>query len=80
MIASDEKVAESYMEEKNWKPKYDVDREKQKEEEDVDASPDGLSRVQKQVFDVLSNVADVPFLEAYKIKIIVSNNYQFPLP
>lgn len=58
--------------------KYDVEKEKQKEEEDVDASPDGLSRVQKQVFDVLSNVADVPFLEAYKIKIIVSSYFRFP--
>ncbi|KAJ6842190.1 calnexin-like protein [Iris pallida] len=69
LIASDEKVAESYRE-KNWKPKYDAEKEKQKEEEGAAASPDGLSRVQKQVFDVLYKVADIPFLEAYKIQII----------
>ncbi|KAJ6800931.1 calnexin-like protein [Iris pallida] len=69
LIASDEKVAESYRE-KNWRPKYDAEKEKQKKEEAAAAGPDGLSGMQKRVFDVLYKVADIPFLEAYKIKII----------
>ncbi|XP_010942328.1 calnexin homolog [Elaeis guineensis] len=68
LIASDEKVAESYREE-TWKPKYEVEKEKQKADEAAGIS-DGLSGFQKKVFDVLYKIADIPFLEAYKIKII----------
>nr|ANT80549.1 calnexin-1 [Tradescantia hirsutiflora] len=71
LIAADEKVAESYRE-KTWKPKYDVEKEKQKAEEAEAASSvsDGLAGFQKKVFDGLYKVADVPFLAAYKSKII----------
>nr|CAD1836693.1 unnamed protein product [Ananas comosus var. bracteatus] len=69
LIADDEKVAESYRE-KTWKPKYDVEKEKQKAEDDAAGISDGLSGFQKKVFDVLYKIADIPFLEAYKIKII----------
>ncbi|KAJ6845661.1 calnexin-like protein [Iris pallida] len=69
LIASDEKTAESYRD-NNWKPKYEVEKEKQKEEEAADVVPGELSGFQKKVFDVLYKTADIPFLEAYKIKII----------
>ncbi|KAG1331636.1 calnexin [Cocos nucifera] len=69
LIASDEKVAESYREE-TWKPKYDVEKERQKAEEAAAGTSDVLSGFQKKVFDVLYKIADIPFLEAYKIKII----------
>ncbi|CAL9121495.1 unnamed protein product [Musa acuminata var. zebrina] len=68
LIASDEKVAESYRME-TWKPKYEVEKEKQKAE-DASVSSDGLSGFQKKVFDVLYKFADIPFLESHKIKII----------
>ncbi|ONK58666.1 uncharacterized protein A4U43_C09F15420 [Asparagus officinalis] len=69
LIASDEKVAESYRE-KTWKPKYEVEKAKQKEEEEAAGLSSGLSSIQKKVFDVLYKVADIPFLEKYKIQII----------
>ncbi|XP_008807839.1 calnexin homolog [Phoenix dactylifera] len=69
LIATDEKVAESYRE-KTWKPKYEVEKEKQKAEEAAAPLADGLSGFQKKVFDVLYKIADIPFLQAYKIKII----------
>ncbi|CAD5177973.1 unnamed protein product [Musa acuminata subsp. malaccensis] len=69
LITGDEKVAESYRSE-TWKPKYEVEKEKQKAEDAAAESSDGLSGFQKKVFDVLYKIADVPFLEPYKIKII----------
>ncbi|XP_071722508.1 calnexin homolog 1-like isoform X2 [Rutidosis leptorrhynchoides] len=69
VIAKDEKVAES-VREKTWKPKFDVEKEKQKAEEAAAASSDGLAGFQKKVFDVLYSVADIPFLSAYKSKIL----------
>uniref|UniRef100_A0A1D1Z8F9 Calnexin 1 n=1 Tax=Anthurium amnicola TaxID=1678845 RepID=A0A1D1Z8F9_9ARAE len=69
LIADDEKVAES-IREKTWKPKFDVEKEKQKAEEAAAGLSDGLSGIQKKVFDLLYKVADLPFLGAYKIKII----------
>ncbi|KAH7683384.1 Calreticulin/calnexin protein [Dioscorea alata] len=68
LIASDEKKAESYRDEK-WKPKYTSEKEKQKAD-DAASGSDGLSSFQKKVFDVLYKVANIPFLEAYKINII----------
>nr|CAB3484403.1 unnamed protein product [Digitaria exilis] len=68
LIADDEKVATSILE-KTWKPKYEVEKEKEKAEEDA-AGADGLSEFQKKVFDVLYKIADVPFLAPYKTKII----------
>jgi calnexin len=67
LIAKDEKVAESYRE-KTWKPKFEVEKEKQKAEEA--ASSDGLAGYQKKVFDILYKVADIPFLNPYKPKIL----------
>ncbi|KAG6514329.1 hypothetical protein ZIOFF_024682 [Zingiber officinale] len=69
LIASDEKVAEQYRLE-TWKPKSEVEKEKQKAEEAAAEFKDGLSGFQKKIFDVLYKIADVPFLEPYKIKII----------
>ncbi|XP_043703410.1 calnexin homolog [Telopea speciosissima] len=68
LITSDEKVAETYRE-KTWKPKFDVEKEKQKAEEAAAGLSDGLSGFQKKVFDLLYKVADIPFLDAYKLKI-----------
>ncbi|XP_010044902.2 calnexin homolog [Eucalyptus grandis] len=68
LIASDEKVAESYRE-TAWKPKFEVEKEKQKEEDKATGS-DGLSAIHKKVFDVLYKVADVSFLEPHKPKIL----------
>ncbi|OVA17329.1 Calreticulin/calnexin [Macleaya cordata] len=68
LIASDEKVAESYRE-TTWKPKFEVEKEKQKAEEAAAGLSDGLSGFQKKVFDLLYKVGDIPFLDAYKLKI-----------
>ncbi|CAB4280380.1 unnamed protein product [Prunus armeniaca] len=69
LITKDEKVAETYRE-TTWKPKFEVEKEKQKDEEDVQGSEGFLSSFQKKVFDLLYTVADIPFLSAYKSKII----------
>ncbi|KAK4764167.1 hypothetical protein SAY87_013605 [Trapa incisa] len=68
LITSDEKVAESYRD-TAWKPKFDVEKEKQKKEDDVPESS-GLSGLHKKVFDILYKVANVPFLEPHKPKIL----------
>lgn len=68
LIAKDEKVATTYQL-TAWKPKYDVEKEKQKAEEAAAAGSDGLSGFQKKVFDILYKVADIPFLDTYKLKI-----------
>ncbi|CAF2144923.1 unnamed protein product [Brassica napus] len=68
LIAKDEKVAESYRQ-TTWKPKFDVEKEKQKAEEEAASSADGLKSYQKVVFDLLNKVADISFLSAYKSKI-----------
>ncbi|KAL0397190.1 UNVERIFIED_CONTAM: Calnexin [Sesamum calycinum] len=67
LIASSEKVAESYRE-TAWKPKFEVEKEKQKEEEAKES--DGLKGVQKVVFDYLYKVADLPFLGEHKAKVL----------
>ncbi|KAJ7957147.1 Calreticulin/calnexin [Quillaja saponaria] len=67
LIAKDEKVAESYRE-TTWKPKFTVEKEKQKAE-DIATGSDGLGGLQKKVFDLLYKIADIPFLSAYKLKI-----------
>ncbi|KAJ4974491.1 hypothetical protein NE237_007665 [Protea cynaroides] len=68
LIASDEKVAETYRE-KTWKPKFEVEKEKQKAEEAAASLSDGLAGFQKKIFDLLYKVSDIPFLDAYKLKI-----------
>ncbi|XP_072976015.1 calnexin homolog [Typha angustifolia] len=69
LISDDEKVAGSYRD-NAWKPKYEVEKEKQKADDEAAGLSDGLSGFQKKVFDVLYKLADIPFLAAYKIKII----------
>jgi len=66
LIASDEKVAESYRE-KTWKLKFEVEKENQKSEEVVSGEHTGL---QKMVFDFLYKIANIQFLASYKSKII----------
>ncbi|CAA2935212.1 calnexin homolog 1-like [Olea europaea subsp. europaea] len=63
LIASDERVAESYRG-TAWKPKFDEEKEKQKVEEAADS--EGLKGVQKVVFYYLYKVADLPFLGDHK--------------
>lgn len=69
LISNDEKVAESYRK-TTWKPKFEVEKEKQKVEEAASGSSDGPSGLQKKVFDVLYKIADIPFVESYKLKIL----------
>ncbi|GAB4845818.1 hypothetical protein Ancab_039227 [Ancistrocladus abbreviatus] len=68
LIADDEKIAEAYRK-ALWKPKFEVEKEKQKAEEAA-TGQDGLSGIQKKIFDLLYRIADVPFLEAYSPKIL----------
>ncbi|XP_022994375.1 calnexin homolog [Cucurbita maxima] len=69
LIAKDEKIASSYRDAK-WKPKFEVEEEKQKAEEAAAAGPDALAKYQKKVFDLLYKAADIPFLSQYKSKIL----------
>ncbi|KAI8017969.1 hypothetical protein LOK49_LG04G02379 [Camellia lanceoleosa] len=69
LIASNEKVAASYRD-NAWKPKFEVEKEKQKAEEAASGLSDGLKGFQKMVFDVLYKVAGIPFLAEYKPKIM----------
>ncbi|KAL6885623.1 hypothetical protein ACP4OV_010402 [Aristida adscensionis] len=68
LIANDEKVATSILH-KTWKPKFTVEKEKEKADEAAAGLSDSLSEFQKMVFDILYKIADIPFLEPYKIKI-----------
>ncbi|OIW18231.1 hypothetical protein TanjilG_06315 [Lupinus angustifolius] len=68
LIAKDDKVAASYRQ-TTWKPKFTVEKEKQKEEE-VETGSAGLEGYKKKVFDVLYQITDIPFLSAYKPKIV----------
>ncbi|KAK7291505.1 hypothetical protein RIF29_06703 [Crotalaria pallida] len=67
LIAKDDKIAASYRE-TTWKPKFTVEKEKQKEEE-LESGSTGLAGLQKKVFDILYKIADIPFLSDYKLKI-----------
>ncbi|GAB2289335.1 hypothetical protein Dimus_023640 [Dionaea muscipula] len=69
LIASDEKVAEKFREDL-WKPKFEAEKEKQKAEETAAAVSDGVSGIQKKIFDVLYKVADVSFLGAFRPKLL----------
>ncbi|XP_047312004.1 calnexin homolog [Impatiens glandulifera] len=68
LIADSEKVAEKYRV-TAWKPKFDVEEEKQKAEEASAGSVD-LKGIQKTVFDVLYKIADIPLLAEHKHKIL----------
>ncbi|GFZ17295.1 calnexin 1 [Actinidia rufa] len=69
LIAGDETVAEVYRE-TAWKLKFEVEKEKQKAEEAAAGDTDGLKGYQKVVFDVLYQIADIPFLSGHKAKIL----------
>ncbi|GMH16699.1 hypothetical protein Nepgr_018540 [Nepenthes gracilis] len=70
LIADDEKTAEMYQE-SMWKPKFKAEKEKQKAEEAATAGHSGgVSGMQKRIFDLLYLIADIPFLEAYRPKIL----------
>ncbi|XP_047337752.1 calnexin homolog [Impatiens glandulifera] len=72
LIADDDIVAESYRI-TTWKPKFDSEKEKQKAEEAAAAAAAGsdtLKSFQKQVFDLLYKVADIPFLSEHKHKVL----------
>ncbi|XP_010523385.1 PREDICTED: calnexin homolog 1-like [Tarenaya hassleriana] len=69
LIAKDEKVAETYRQ-TGWKPKFDVEKEKQKAEEEDAGGLHGLKSYQKKVFDLLYRVAEIPSLGDHKDKII----------
>ncbi|MBA0635346.1 hypothetical protein Godav_022357, partial [Gossypium davidsonii] len=68
LIAKNDKVAESYRE-TTWKPKFEVEKEKQKAEDEAAGSA-RLAGFQRKVFDVLYKVADIPFLSKYKHQIL----------
>ncbi|KAL6990841.1 hypothetical protein U1Q18_008963 [Sarracenia purpurea var. burkii] len=71
LIASNEKVAESYRD-KAWKPKFEVEKEKQRRRMlllDNQMVP-RLQGKLKAVFDVLYKIADIPFLTKHKGKIL----------
>ncbi|CAA3000789.1 calnexin homolog 1-like [Olea europaea subsp. europaea] len=67
LIASDEKVVESYQE-TAWKPKFDVEKERKKAEDASDS--EGLKGFWKAVFNYLYKVADLPFLGDHKVKVL----------
>ncbi|KAK7282152.1 hypothetical protein RIF29_10731 [Crotalaria pallida] len=69
LIATDDKIAASYRE-TTWKPKFTIEKEKQKAEELAATSSDGLAGFQKKIFDLLYKIADIPFLSDHKLKII----------
>ncbi|XP_045825827.1 calnexin homolog [Trifolium pratense] len=70
LIAKDDKIAESYRE-TTWKPKFNIEKEKQKaEEEKAAAELEGIAGYQKKAFDLLYKIADIPFLSGQKDKII----------
>ncbi|KAJ0101307.1 hypothetical protein Patl1_05630 [Pistacia atlantica] len=63
MITRDEHVASRYRD-ITWKPKYDVEKAKQKAEEL--ASLDFVTRFQQWAVNMLFRIADHPHMEAYK--------------
>ncbi|KAL5733817.1 hypothetical protein ACOSP7_031678 [Xanthoceras sorbifolium] len=70
LIASNEEAAHSYRDD-TWKPKFKVEKQKQKEEEAAATdSSDFLSRVQKGVFDLLYTIANYSLFDKYKPKIL----------
>ncbi|KAJ6375262.1 hypothetical protein OIU77_000277 [Salix suchowensis] len=75
LIAKDEKFAAS-IRDTTWKPKFDAEKEKQKDEEAAATGSDGLAGfpaiiliLQKKVFELLYQVADISFLSEHKDKI-----------
>ncbi|KAH9313914.1 hypothetical protein KI387_022541, partial [Taxus chinensis] len=70
LIGNDVSVAQEYRD-KYWKPKFEVDLEKQKAEEDGDSHiPGFLTGFKVKVFDFLYKIAAIPLVAPYKAKII----------
>ncbi|XP_010546112.1 PREDICTED: calnexin homolog 1-like [Tarenaya hassleriana] len=69
LIAKDEKVAETYRQ-TTWKPKFDVEKEMQKGDDEAATGSNVLKSYQKGLFDLLYKVADIRYLSAHKDKII----------
>jgi len=69
LITRDELVAEEFRSE-TWKRKFSIEKEKQKLEDADDSLPGGHSGFQKKIFDFLYAIANIPFLDAYKLKIV----------
>ncbi|KAJ6688493.1 hypothetical protein OIU74_017075 [Salix koriyanagi] len=67
LIAQDEKVASS-IRDTTWKPKFDIEKEKEKADE-APAGADVLGGFQKKVFELLYQVAELSFLSEHKDKI-----------
>lgn len=68
LIADDVSDAKEYRD-KYWKPKFEVEKDKQKTEEEAGAHMSGsLAGIKGKVFDSLYKFADVPFLVPYKKK------------
>ncbi|KAJ6339434.1 hypothetical protein OIU77_007408 [Salix suchowensis] len=67
LIAQDEKVASS-IRDTTWKPKFDIEKEKEKADE-APAGTDVLGGFQKKVFELLYQVAELSFLSEHKDKI-----------
>ncbi|KAJ6410539.1 hypothetical protein OIU84_007313 [Salix udensis] len=67
LIARDEKVASS-IRDTTWKPKFDIEKEKEKADE-APAGADVLGGFQKKVFELLYQVAELSFLSEHKDKI-----------
>ncbi|XP_051119083.1 calnexin homolog [Andrographis paniculata] len=68
LIATNEKVAESYVE-TAWKSKFKIEEEKWKKEQES-SSPSVLTGAKKVVFDYLYKVANLPFLEKHNEQIL----------
>ncbi|XP_078433215.1 calnexin homolog [Wolffia australiana] len=69
LVVDDEKAAES-LRETAWKPKFEAEKAKEKADEDkAAAAAPALAGIQKKVFDLLYQVADIPLLKPYKPKI-----------
>ncbi|KAB2053686.1 hypothetical protein ES319_A12G204500v1 [Gossypium barbadense] len=71
VIAKNEKVAKSYRETK-WKPKFEIEKERQQAEEEA-SGLDFLESIKRKVFNALYQIADIPFLSNYKPQILVSS-------
>ncbi|KAJ6294398.1 hypothetical protein OIU76_022468 [Salix suchowensis] len=67
LIAQDEKVASS-IRDTTWKPKFDIEKEKEKADE-APAGTDVLGGFQKKVFELLYQVAELSILSEHKDKI-----------
>ncbi|CAM6040781.1 unnamed protein product [Sphagnum compactum] len=70
LVTHDEAVATEYRETK-WKPKFDVEKEKEAAEVKLDDTEktSALDGIKEKVFEVLYKIAELPFLAKYKSQI-----------